>query len=113
MNRRTRTLVVVGIAIGLASLASLGVYRAVQRIPAREVEIATTHAVVAARPLPMGTLLTKDDVKIVGWPARTPLAGGFTSVDQVTNRGVTTALGENRPLTDGPMAARGPREAVP
>jgi pilus assembly protein CpaB len=107
MNRRTRTFVVVLIAIVLASLASLGVYRAVQRIPAREVEIATTHAVVAARPLAMGTLLTKDDVKLVGWPARTPLAGGFTSVDQVTNRGVTTALEENEPLTDGKLAPAG------
>src|SRR3984893_15747921 len=113
MNRRTRTLVVVGIAIGLASLASLGVYRAVQRIPAREVEIATTHAVVAARSLTMGTLLTKDDVKLVGWPARTPLAGGFTSVDQVTNRGVMTALAENEPLTDGKLAPAGSGGGLP
>jgi pilus assembly protein CpaB len=113
MNRRTRTLVVVLIAIVLASLASLGVYRAVQRIPAREVEIATTHAVVAARPLTMGTLLTKDDVKVVGWPARTPLAGGFTSVDQVTNRGVMTALAENEPLTDGKLAPAGSGGGLP
>jgi pilus assembly protein CpaB len=113
MNRRTRTFVVVLIAIVLASLASLGVYRAVQRIPAREVEIATTHAVVAARPLTMGTLLTKDDVKLVGWPARTPLAGGFTSVDQVTNRGVTAALEENEPLTDGKLAPAGSGGGLP
>jgi pilus assembly protein CpaB len=113
MNRRTRTLVVVGIAVVLASLASLGVYRAVQRIPAREVEVATAHAVVAARPLPMGTLLTKDDVKVVGWPARTLVAGGFTSVDQVTNRGVTIALEENEPLTDGKLAPVGSGGGLP
>jgi pilus assembly protein CpaB len=113
MNRRTRTLVVVGIAIVLASLASLGVYRAVERIPAREVEIATAHAVVAARPLPMGTLLTNADVKVVGWPARTPLAGGFTSVDQVTNRGVTIALAENEPLTEGKLAPAGSGGGLP
>jgi pilus assembly protein CpaB len=113
MNRRTRTVVVVGIAVVLASLASLGVYRAVQRIPAREVEIATAHAVVAARPLPMGTLLSTDDVKIVAWPARTPLTGGFTRVDQVTNRGVTTALGENEPLTDRKLAPAGAGGGLP
>jgi pilus assembly protein CpaB len=113
MNRRTRTLVVVLVAVVLASLASLGVYRAVQRIPTREVEIATAHAVVAARPLTMGTLLTKDDVKIVGWPARTPLAGGFTSVDQVTNRGVMTAVAENEPLTDGKLAPAGSGGGLP
>ena len=113
MNRRTRTFVVVLVAVVLASLASLGVYRAVQRIPTREVEIATAHAVVAARPLTMGTLLTKDDVKIVGWPARTPVAGGFTSVDQVTNRGVMTALAENEPLTDGKLAPAGSGGGLP
>jgi pilus assembly protein CpaB len=113
MNRRTRTLVVVGIAIVLASLASLGVYRAVQRIPAREVEVATAHAVVAARPLPMGTLLTKDDVKVVAWPARTLVASGFTSVDQVTNRGVTIALDENEPLTDAKLAPVGSGAGLP
>jgi pilus assembly protein CpaB len=113
MNRRTRTLVVVGIAIVLASLASLGMYRAVQRIPVREVEIATAHAVVAARPVPMGTLLTRDDVKVVEWPARTPVPGGFASVDQVTNRGVTAALGENEPLTEGKLAPVGSGAGLP
>jgi pilus assembly protein CpaB len=113
MNRRTRTLVVVGIAIVLASLASLGMYRAVERIPVREVEIATAHAVVAARPLPMGTLLTRDDVKVVAWPARTPVSAGFASVDQVTNRGVTTALAENEPLTEGKLAPVGAGGGLP
>src|SRR5438309_2521647 len=113
MNRRTRMLFVVVIAIVLASVASLSVYRAVQRIPVREVEIATAHAVVAVRPLPMGTLLTKDDVKVVDWPARTPVPEGFASVDQVTNRGVTAALGENEPLTEGKLAPAGSGGGLP
>ena len=48
MNRRTRTLVVVAVAVVLASLASFGVYRAIRAIPVREVPIATNFAVVAA-----------------------------------------------------------------
>src|SRR5229473_1442259 len=113
MNRRTRTGAVVALAVVLATLATAGVYRAIQRIPVREVEIATAQAVVAARPLPMGTLLTKDDVKVVAWPARTPLAGGFTSIDQVTNRGVITALSENEPLTETKLAAAGSGGGLP
>ena len=61
MNRRTRMLFVVVIAIVLASVASLSVYRAVQRIPVREVEIATAHAVVAVRPLPMSAARATTD----------------------------------------------------
>ena len=113
MNRRNRTIIVVTMALVLAALATAGVYRAIQRIPVREVEIATAHAVVAARSLPMGTLLTKDDVKVVAWPARTPLAGGFTSTDQVTNRGVTAAVAENEPLTETKLAAAGAGGGLP
>jgi len=47
MNRRNRTLIVLAVAVLLASLASFGVYRAIQQIPVREVQIATNFAVVA------------------------------------------------------------------
>ena len=63
MDRNTRTLVVLLVAIAMAGVASYGVYIAVRSIPERRVEIATAHAVVAIRPLPVGTLVTKDDLK--------------------------------------------------
>ena len=95
MNRQTRTLVVVLVALGAAAAASYGVYRAISRIPVREVEIATRSAVVAARAMPMGTRITADVVKVVAWPERTPLAGGFTSIEQVVDRGLISAVVEN------------------
>ena len=49
MNRTMRTVVVVLLALSMAGLASFAVYRAVQRIPVREVEVAKVEAVVAAR----------------------------------------------------------------
>ena len=51
MNRNTRTLIVMAVAVLMASLASFGVYLAVRSMPVREVEIARAQAVVAARPL--------------------------------------------------------------
>ena len=107
MNRRTRTLLVVGIAVGVASFASLLVYRAVQRIPVRTVEISTTSAVVAAHSIPVGTLLVKEDLKVVPWPERNPIPDSFKTVDEVTNRGVVSALAENEPLTETKLAPRG------
>jgi pilus assembly protein CpaB len=108
MNRQTRTLIVLLVALGAASAASWGVYRAISRIPVREVEIATAHAVVAAASLPMGTLLTTDNVKLVAWPARTPITGGFDNIDAVVERGLIAAVSENEPLTESKLA---PREA--
>src|SRR5512142_1526047 len=100
MNRQTRTFIVLAVALVAASIASFGVYRAVSQIPVRTVEIATNYAVVAARALPMGSRLTKDDIKRVAWPARTPLAGGFSDVTQVVDRGLIAAVVENEPVVE-------------
>ncbi len=108
MNRQSRTLVVLAVAVVTASVAALLVYRAISRIPVREVEIATQHAVVATRALPMGTRVTADTVKLVDWPAKTPLQGGFADVNAVMDRGLIAAVVENEPLTESKLA---PREA--
>src|SRR4030095_13272149 len=71
-------------------------------------EIATKHAVVAARALPMGARLTADNVKVVGWPERTPLAGGFSSIEEVVDRGLIAAVVENEPISESKLA---PKEA--
>jgi hypothetical protein len=108
MNRQSRTLVVLLVALGAAAIASFGVYRAISSIPERRVEIATKHAVVAARSLPMGARLTADNVKVVGWPERTPLAGGFSSIEDVVDRGLISAVVENEPISESKLA---PKEA--
>jgi pilus assembly protein CpaB len=108
MNRQTRTLIVLLVAVAAASVASWGVYRAVARIPVREVEIATRHTVVAASTLPLGAMLTRDNVKLVAWPAQTPLAGGFDNIEAVVDRGLITPVAENEPLTESKLA---PKEA--
>ena len=41
MNRRNRTLIVLLVAVGLASAATYFVYRAITRIPVRQVEVAS------------------------------------------------------------------------
>src|SRR6266852_3625319 len=94
MNRQTRTLIVVAVALVAATAASFGVYAAISKIPVREVEIATHHAVVAATTLPMGTRLTNDNVKLVAWPAKTPVGGGFANVDAVVGRGLIAGVVE-------------------
>jgi hypothetical protein len=49
MNRRNRTLIVLLVAVGLASVATLFVYRAITRIPVRQVEVASVFVAVAPR----------------------------------------------------------------
>jgi len=113
MNRNTRTIIVLAVAIVMAGLAALGVYMAVKSMPVREVEVARTQAVVAAHPLTVGTLVTKDDLKVVPWPAATPVPGSFTELDKVVNRGIVVAVSENEPLTESKLAPLGAGAGLP
>jgi pilus assembly protein CpaB len=106
MNRRNRTLLVIGLAVLLAALASFGAYRAIQQIPVREVEVAKAHFVVAARPLPVGTMVVKEDVKLEGWPSDAPVLGGFSTIEEVVNRGLTDSLAQGEPLTTAKLAPK-------
>lgn len=113
MNRQTRTLIVLAVAVVAATAASFGVYEAISKIPVREVEIATHHAVVAATTLPMGTRLTSDNVRLVAWPARTPLGGGFSRIEDVAGRGLVAAVVENEPIVESKLAPRAAGAGLP
>ena len=108
MNRGLRTVLVLVVALTMAGLASYAVYRAIQNIPVREVEVAQVFTVVAAKGLPVGVMITGEDVKLVPWPAANPIAGGFAKTDQVVGRGLVAAVTENEPITEAKLA---PREA--
>ena len=106
MDRSKRTAVVVGIAVLLAAVASLGMYRIVSRMPVAAAEVKSVDVVVAHHPLKLGTLVKPDHVKLVKWPAETPIAGAFTKIEDVVDRGVIMAVAENEPLTDAKLAGR-------
>ena len=108
MNRQNRTLLVVALAVVMASVASYAVYRAIQRIPVREVPIATSFTVVAKDRLAVGTLLEAHQVALVAWPAESPVAGGFQTIEEVVGRGLIAEVVQNEPITTTKLA---PREA--
>jgi pilus assembly protein CpaB len=97
-------MIVVGVAVLVAALASFGVYRAIQQMPVREVEVRSLYQVVAARDMPMGTLLNKNDVKVVPWPASSPVPKGFRKIEDVLNRGTLAEVVTNEPLTEQKLA---------
>jgi pilus assembly protein CpaB len=108
MNRQTRTIIVVLVALVAASAAAYGVYMMEVGRPVERVEVATRSAVVAAKGLPLGTMLTRDLVKVVDWPAATPLPGGFDNVEAVVDRGLIAPVVENEPIIETKVA---PKEA--
>ena len=106
MSRGVRTLLVVLIALVMAGIASYAVYRGIQRMPVREVEVASDPVVVAAKALPVGALVGPADVRVVAWPRKSPLPGGFAKPDDVVGRGLLAPVLENEPITGAKLAAR-------
>jgi pilus assembly protein CpaB len=52
-------------------------------------------------------------VKLVDWPAQSPLNGGFSSVDEVVNRGLIAPVVENEPLTETKLAPKDSGAGLP
>lgn len=104
MDRNTRTLIVVLVAVATAGAATYGVRQAIQKMPVREVEVPHTLVVAASRELLVGSMLRAEDVKLVPWPERAQIPGSFASLDSVVNRGVVSTLAENEPVTESKLA---------
>jgi pilus assembly protein CpaB len=104
MSRSKRTAVVFSLALFLASVASLGVYRIVSRLPTQPVEVPTVDTVIAKHPLKLGTRITSDHVRVVKWPAETKIPASFAKVEDVLQRGLISDLDENEPLTESKLA---------
>jgi pilus assembly protein CpaB len=106
MNRGVRVLLVLLVALVMAGLATFAVYRGVQSVPVREVEVASEPVVVAAKPLPVGTLIGPADVRVAAWPSKNPVNGAFAKMDDVVGRGLMLAVLENEPITTAKLASR-------
>lgn len=65
-----------------------------------------TEIVVAARDLPLGRVLTVEDVKLIAWPTRATPENISTSVEEVLGRGLITPVVLNEPLLSGKMALK-------
>lgn len=65
---------------------------------------APVRAAVAARDLPLGTILAAEDVKLVDWPGTSIPAGLAGTVEEVVGRGVITPVRANEPLLAAKLA---------
>jgi pilus assembly protein CpaB len=113
MNRNTRLLAVLGVAVVCATVASYAVYRALSARVATASAPSTVTTVVAARPIPAGTLLTADDVKRVEWPADSQVPGALSDARAVLDRGAVVAIGQHEPITEAKLAAVGSGAGLP
>jgi pilus assembly protein CpaB len=107
MNRRSRHLVVLSVAVVTATIASFAIYRALLQRPALAASAPNQPVVVARHAMAIGTAITEQDVKVVSWPGDSPLPGAIGNIKDVIGRGLLTTVMENDPITTNRIAASG------
>jgi pilus assembly protein CpaB len=116
MMRRRRTVIALVLAIacgGLAGFSALELMRAKPLPLAAEPRPTMQQVVVAARPLPIGSIVGENDVKLVSWPGDALPSGYASAKSDVIGRGTIASLETNEPLLSSRLADRGTGAGLP
>ena len=73
----------------------------------------TGDLVIAARSLPMGSVLEDGDVRTIEWTANSFPAGYLSAKSDVVGRGTMSPLAENEPILESKLAPRGAGGGLP
>src|SRR5690348_9541276 len=92
---------VVGISLIWALLVSWVFYRVAGHAGAQVRKVEPEKAlVVATQSLPLGTLLTRETVRLGSTPERLFPNGGFSRIEDVLDRPVISAIGSDEPIVE-------------
>jgi pilus assembly protein CpaB len=103
MNRN-RLMVGLAIAVFAGLLLSMFVYHEFKIASSPAPTIQMQQIVVAAGPMPLGTRLTEKDLRVIPWPATSPLTNVFTKPEDCVNRALITSVAENEPILQSKLA---------
>ncbi len=113
---RTRTFILIALASAAGGTAAwAGVQALRHQTPILEASDpgSVLEVVVAARDLPVGTILGPGDVKALPWPGSAAPEGYARTVNEVVGRGVTQSVRLNEPLLDSRLSDRTGQGGLP
>src|SRR5438067_6373767 len=103
---RTRTFMVLVMAITVGGVFAFATYNYVQKVPPRTVTIPTRPVVVAAADLDVGAELGRDDIRIIDWPANAVPKDAFADPKDVMGRGRGMPRIQNEPILPMKLASK-------
>jgi pilus assembly protein CpaB len=107
---RRRTVLILLLALASGGLAGWSALRLLEQGTNTAVGITaentTTKIVVAARDLPVASLVGTEDVKLIEWPGGSVPLGYAQNIADVVGRGVLTPVTINEPLIEAKLADR-------
>jgi len=111
---RMRVFMVFVLAITAGGGLAFGTYNYMQKqAPAQTVSLPTRPVVVAAADLDVGAELTKEDLRIIQWPANAMPATAIANPAEVIGRGLVLPVIQNEPILPMKLAAVGAGAGLP
>jgi len=110
---RMRVFLVFVLAITAGGALAFGTFNYVQRLPGKTVSIPTRPVVVAAADLDIGAELTREDVRIIDWPANAMPANAISDPKEVIGRGIVLPLIQNEPILPMKLASKESGSGLP
>ncbi len=104
MNKRFLGVLV--FAFVVASVASLMLYRLLNRPQPTKAASAMSQIAIATRNLEVGSVLKEQDIQLADWPGPAP-AGSSTRVQDLVGRGVIMPVYAREPLIESRLAPKG------
>ena len=105
---RMRVFMVLVLAIAAGGVFAFATYNYVQNLPAKTTSIPTKPVAVAAVDLDVGAELSRDDVRIIQWPANAVPTQAISDSNSVVGRGLVMPMIQNEPFLELKLA---PKEA--
>lgn len=115
MARRSRPFLMLALALASGGTAAYLALRYIrqQATPLMAAQPRHAEVVVAARGLPVGTVLGERDVKTIEWVGGAVPPGYLGDVKQAVTRGLIVSVAENEPILEGKLAAQGAGGGLP
>jgi len=109
-----RIFLVLALAVSCGGALAYATYNYVQRAPSQgSSNMATKPVVVAAANLDIGAEITRDDVKVIDWPAAALPQNVISDPAQVIGRGLILPIIQNEPFLEMKLASKDAGSGLP
>jgi len=110
---RMRIFLVLALAVSCGGALAYATYNYVQRAPVQTANMATKPVVVAAANLDIGAEVTRDDIRVIDWPAAAVPQNVISDPEQVIGRGLILPVIENEPFLQMKLASKEAGSGLP
>ena len=105
MDKRLVTVILMAVAVALV-ITAIFYQITVGRRP-MEATVPTRELVVAKAEMPMGSVVTTENVRVIDFPEQAYPEGGFGDIEQVVDRTVMQHILANEPIVSGKVTDKG------